>query len=151
MFGKGSAYSPLLYGFLIGALLPCVSWSLIRKYRKVKWLRRIHFPIMLSAATILPSGRPGDFPSWLLAGFFFNYILLKHARSWWKRYAYVFSAAMNCGVALSTLVIFFVFQNNQIEFRTWIGSGGSTGDGCPLSHANYSGMIPQYRTSFVDE
>ncbi|CAF4309024.1 unnamed protein product, partial [Rotaria magnacalcarata] len=30
MFGKGSIYSHLLYGFLIGAILPIITWSLTK-------------------------------------------------------------------------------------------------------------------------
>jgi hypothetical protein len=50
---------------------------------------------------------------------------------------------MDCGVAFGVLIIFFLLQNNGIEFPRWWGSGGVTGDGCPLSHANYAGIIPK--------
>lgn len=145
MFGINSTYAPLLLGFIIGALLPIPSWLLMKKYPHIKWLKHVHFPIMLSATAIMPPAPPGNYPSWLLAGFLFNYVLIRYARSWWKQYAYVLSAAMDCGVAFSVLIIFFLLQNNRIEFPTWWGSGGSTGDGCPLSHANYSGIIPRDR------
>ncbi|UJR10190.1 hypothetical protein I4U23_014405 [Adineta vaga] len=146
MFGPGSTYSSLLYGFLIGAILPVPVWLLMKKYPNIKWLKHIHFPIMLSATAIMPPAPPGNFPSWLLVGFIFNFILARYARAWWKRYAYVFSAAMDCGVAVGILIIFFVLQNNKIDFPTWWGTGGRTGDGCPLSHANYYGVIPTKRS-----
>ncbi len=146
IFGPGSIYSSLLYGFLIGALLPIPAWIIMKKFPHIKWLKHINFPIMLSAATMIPPAPPGNFPSWLLVGFIFNFILFRYARAWWQRYAYVFSAAMDCGVAISVIVIFFALQNNRIEFPTWWGTGGSTGDGCPLSHANFYGVIPTYRS-----
>src|ERR1700722_11446277 len=149
MFGKGSIYSPLLYAFLVGALLPVLAWLLMKKFPKAKWLEHVHFPIMLSATAIMPPAPPGNYPSWLLAGFFFNYILVRYAHSWWKRYAYVFSAAMDCGVAFGVIIIFFALQNNNINFPTWWGTGGRTGDGCPLSHANYSGLYPTSRPIFT--
>ncbi|CAF1578461.1 unnamed protein product [Adineta ricciae] len=145
ILGTRSLYSPLLLGFLAGALLPIPTWLLTKKYPKTKWLKYIHFPIMLSATAIIPPASPGNYPSWLMVGFLFNCILLRCARSWWKRYAYVFSAAMDCGVGFSVLAIFFVFQNNGIYFPRWWGSGGPTGDGCPLSYANFSGIIPTER------
>lgn len=146
MFGPGSTYSSLLYGFLIGALLPIPAWILLRKFPKQKWLKYVHFPIMLSATAVLPPAPPGNFPTWFLVGFIFNFVLARYARHWWKRYAYVFSAAMDCGVAVGVLIIFFALQNNKIEFPKWWGSGGPTGDGCPLSHANFYGVRPSYRT-----
>ncbi|CAF3444181.1 unnamed protein product [Rotaria socialis] len=145
MFGKGSIYSYLLYGFLIGAILPIITWSLTKKYPNIKWLKHIHFPIMLSATAIMPPAPPGNYPSWLLVGFIFNFILARYAHTWWKRYAYVFSAAMDSGVAVGVIIIFFILQNNRIEFPTWWGTGGYSGDGCPLSHANYYGIIPRER------
>lgn len=145
MFGPGSTYSSLLYGFLIGALLPIPSWILMKKFPHIQWLKYIHFPIMLSAAIMMPPAPPGNFPSWLLVGFIFNFILFRYARAWWKRYAYVFSAAMDCGVAVSVIVIFFTLQNNGIDFPTWWGTGGSAADNCPLSRANFYGIIPTYR------
>ncbi|CAM4839180.1 unnamed protein product [Rotaria magnacalcarata] len=145
MFGKGSTYSSLLYAFLIGALLPIPVWFLLRKFPNTTWLKHVHFPIMLSATAMMPPAPPGNYPSWLFIGFFFNFVLVRYAHSWWKRYAYVFSAAMDCGVAICGLVIFFALQNNDIEFPSWWGTGGDTGDGCPLSHANYSGILPSSR------
>ena len=145
MFGKGSTYSPLLYAFLIGAILPIPGWLLMKKFPNVKWLQFIHFPIMLSATGMMPPAPPGNYPSWLLVGFIFNFVLARYARIWWKRYAYVFSAAMDCGVAFGVIIIFFALQNNEIEFPQWWGLGGPTGDGCPLSHGNYYGVTPKHR------
>ncbi|CAF3264246.1 unnamed protein product [Rotaria socialis] len=150
MFGKGSTYSSLLYAFLIGAFLPIPVWFLLRKFPNAAWLKHVHFPIMLSATAMMPPAPPGNYPSWLFVGFFFNFVLVRYAHSWWKRYAYVFSAAMDCGVAICGLVIFFALQHNEIEFPTWWGTGGDTGDGCPLSHANYSGILPSSRSTVSD-
>lgn len=144
MFGKGSTYSSLLYGFLIGAVLPIPSWILMKKFPKITWLKYIHFPIMLSATSVMPPAPPGNYPSWFLVGFIFNFVLARFCTHWWKRYAYVFSAAMDCGVAIAVLVIFFALQNNGVEFPTWWGTGGPFGDGCPLSHANFYGVFPRH-------
>ncbi|CAF1664976.1 unnamed protein product, partial [Adineta ricciae] len=71
IFGTKSLYSPLLLGFLAGALLPIPTWLLTKKYPKTKWLKYIHFPIMLSATAIIPPASPGNYPSWLMVGFLF--------------------------------------------------------------------------------
>ncbi|CAF4507039.1 unnamed protein product, partial [Rotaria sp. Silwood2] len=76
-----------------------------------------------------------------LMGFIFNFILYRHAHEWWEKYAYVFSAAMSCGVAICGFVIFITLQGNGIEFPQWWGTGGPTRDGCPLEIANYSGFV----------
>ena len=79
----------------------------------------------------------------LLVGFIFNYIIYRYAHDWWEKYAYIFSAAMSCGIALGGFIVFFTLQNNGIYFPKWRGTGGPTGDGCPLSVANMSGIIPK--------
>ncbi|CAF0967771.1 unnamed protein product [Adineta steineri] len=78
--------------------------------------------------------------SWFLVGFIFNYVIYRHAHEWWKKYVYIFSAAMNCGVAVCGVLITFALQNNHISFPQWWG----TEDVCPLAGANYSGVIPTY-------
>jgi hypothetical protein len=52
---------------------------------------------------------------------------------------------MNCGIVVSALIIFFALTNNNVNFPTWWGTGGITGDGCPLASANFSGIIPDYK------
>ena len=145
MFGPGSIYSPLLYGFLIGALLPIPAWLLLKRYPNATWLKYVHFPVMLSSISYIPKGPAGEFPAWFVVGFLFNFVIFRYAHSWWKRYAFVFSAAMDCGVVICALFIYFVLTNNHMNFPKWWGSGGITGDGCPLANGNFSGILPQYK------
>jgi OPT family oligopeptide transporter len=146
MFGLSSMYSPLLFGFLLGAFLPIPAWLLLKKYPQQQWLEYVHFPLMLSGISLLPSAPAGEYPAWFIVGFLFNFVLFRYAHSWWRRYAFLFSAAMSCGVAISAVVIFFVFQNNGVYFPKWWGTGGPTGDGCPLASANFSGILPRYKS-----
>src|SRR5437660_1045499 len=55
MFGLSSIYSPVLFAFLIGAILPILSWFLMKKYPEYKWIGYIHFPALLSGLSLLPS------------------------------------------------------------------------------------------------
>jgi len=144
MFGSSSIYYPLLFAFLIGAILPIPGWLLMKGFPQYKWLEYIHFPVLFSGLNQLPAAPAGEFPSWFAVGFFFNFILYRYAHAWWLRYAYLFSAAMSCGVAIGAILIYFILENNNIYFPTWWGTGGITGDGCPLASANFSSDIPTY-------
>ena len=93
------------------------------------------------ATNNIPPAPAAEFVSWFLAGFFFNFILYRYAHGWWQKYAYIFSAAMSCGVAIAGIAIFFILQLNGINFPSWWGEGGVTADGCPLEYANYSGYV----------
>jgi hypothetical protein len=144
-FGPNAKYWSIPYGLLIGLFLPIISWCLWKKFPHIKWLGLINFPIILLATNPIPPAPAAEYPSWFLVGFIFNYILYRYAHTWWEKYAYIFSAAMSCGVAICGFIIFIIFQNNHIYFSHWWGTGGSTGDGCPLASSNYSGIIPTDR------
>ncbi|CAF0901657.1 unnamed protein product [Adineta ricciae] len=145
MFGPSSLYFPLLCGFPLGAILPIPAWLLIRKYPTHQWLKYIHFPVLLCGVGLIPTAPAGEYLTWFIVGAFFNFVLFRYAHAWWKQYAFLFSAAMSCGVAISGILIFFVFQNNDIHFPKWWGTGGITGDGCPLANGNFSGDLPSYK------
>ncbi|CAF3361188.1 unnamed protein product [Rotaria sp. Silwood1] len=140
-----SQYSSMLYGFLIGAILPILSWFLWKAFPRIKWLALINFPIFFMATIMLPPAPAAEYPSWFLVGFIFNFILYRYAHNWWEKYAYIFSIAMSCGVAICGFVIFFAFQLHSSSFPQWWGLGGINGDGCPLDGANFSGVIPTDR------
>ncbi|CAF0991174.1 unnamed protein product [Didymodactylos carnosus] len=93
---------------------------------------------MFLVADFVPDPVPaGNVLSWLLVGFIFHLIIHR----WWPdRYALLFSIAMDLGVAVSSVIIFFALTNRLIKLPNWWGSGGYYGDGCPLSHANYTGQ-----------
>ena len=45
--------------------------------------------------------------TWAIVGFIFQYVIRRRHFSWWTKYNYVLSAAMDSGVAVSIVVIFF--------------------------------------------
>ncbi len=129
----------------MGLILPVISWYLWKTFPNIRWLALVNFPIFLMATNNLPPAPAAEFPSWFLVGFIFSYVIYRYAHDWWEKYAYIFSAAMSCGVAICGFFIFFIFEINQIRFPDWWGKGGITGDGCPLARANISGIIPTMR------
>lgn len=141
-FTRDSRYSLMLYGFLIGAICPFITWSLWKRFPHITWLGLVNTPLILLATNNIPPAPAAAYPSWFVVGFIFNYVIYRYASHWWQKYAYIFSAAMSCGVALSGLLIFYLLQLNKISFPSWWGLGGITEDGCPLASANYSGRIP---------
>jgi hypothetical protein len=142
--GPDSPYTPLLYGFALGAICPILSWCLWKMFPNIKWLALINFPIIFIASNLIPPAPAAEYITWFLVGFIFNFILYRYAHEWWQKYAYIFSAGMSCGVVLAGFIIFFALQNNNILFPQWWGLGGPTGDGCPLDSANYSGILPTF-------
>lgn len=111
-------YPILKYSFLIGFLLafPCLAF----KYYGPKKLRRLFQP------TVFIGGMIGFAPynlSYSTTGMYFAwasmYYLKRRFASWWEKYNYVFSAAMNAGIAFSGIIIFFAVQYHDKNISWW--------------------------------
>ncbi|KAG2365998.1 OPT oligopeptide transporter [Suillus spraguei] len=69
-----------------------------------------------------------NYVPWAIVGFIFQYIIRRRYFSWWAKYNYVLSAAMDSGVAISSILIFFCLQypkNGTIGLNTiqkWWGN-----------------------------
>jgi len=118
MFGPGALYHSLLWWFLIGALIPIPTWLIARRYPNT-WIEYVHWPIILGATAIMPPAQPVMYPSWFILGFVFQFFLFRYRHEWWRKYNYVFSAAMDSGVAISGVVIFFAFQYSNRKLEWW--------------------------------
>ncbi|KDQ08895.1 hypothetical protein BOTBODRAFT_179527 [Botryobasidium botryosum FD-172 SS1] len=115
MFSPGQIYHGLTYSFLIGAFLPIVPWWLTKRYPK-SWYKYINTPLILSALAPLS---PGNHVSWLIVGFIFQFLIRRRYFSWWAKYNYVLSAALDIGTATTPI---FIFACLQYPLRGAIGA-----------------------------
>lgn len=120
-------------------MVTCIVYALYRRYPK-SWIRFVNVPIFFNAAGNIPPAvsplsvilesplipmKPQNttqYSLWFIVGFFFNYLIRKKAFAWWKRYNYLTQAALDTGVALATIIIFFALSYNGIKL-VW---GGNT-------------------------
>ncbi|KAF9906001.1 hypothetical protein BX616_000852 [Lobosporangium transversale] len=140
VFGNvdGAIYSPVQWGFLIGAILPIPFWLLARKFPNVTWLKYVHWPVLLAATSNMPPALPYFYTNGLFLGFIFAFLLRRYRYNWWARYNYLTSAAMDSGVAICGLVIFFSIQSWKVTMPHWWGNPEDGNfDHCPLGGANY--------------
>jgi len=118
MFGPGAHYFPLMWGFLIGALAPIPFWLLSRRYPNSFW-KYVHVPVIITATASLPPTKPFMYPAWFFVGFVFQFWIFRYYNGWWSKFNYVLSAALDSGVAISGLAIFFAFQYWGTEIKWW--------------------------------
>ncbi|EOY11966.1 hypothetical protein QUC31_001588 [Theobroma cacao] len=132
MFTSLGNYPQLNWFFVIGFLAPFPVWLLSLKFPEKKWIRFIHMPVILAGATGLPSAKPVHYICWGVVGIFFNWYIYKRYKGWWARHTYVLSAAMDAGVAIMGVLIFFILQSldNTIGPDWW---GLEASDHCPLA------------------
>ncbi|KAG0065229.1 hypothetical protein BGZ89_008511, partial [Linnemannia elongata] len=132
-------YSPVQWGFVAGALLPIPFWLLARKFPHVAWLKLVHWPVLLAATSNMPPALPYFYTNGLFIGFVFAFLLRRYRYNWWSRYNYLTSAALDTGVAIAGLVIFFALQAWEIEFPTWWGNpADGIIDHCPKGSYAYN-------------
>ncbi|KAF9103886.1 hypothetical protein BGX29_002779 [Mortierella sp. GBA35] len=144
VFGNvdGAIYSPVQWGFLVGAILPVPFWLLTKKFPNVAWLKYVHWPVLLAATSNMPPALPYFYTNGLFIGFVFAFLLRRYRYDWWARYNYLTSAALDTGVAICGLIIFFAIQSWEGEMPYWWGNPNPeemTIDHCPLGGANFYG------------
>ncbi|CAF1209377.1 unnamed protein product [Didymodactylos carnosus] len=146
------AHSVTPYFFLVGALCPIPAWLLHKRFPKVRWLKYVHFPVMLASLSQIPPIHTATYPTWIFIGFIFNYVIQKRAPDWWNKYAYIFSAAMSAGVGAALIFVAFL---PAFPVHWWGNAQNEVeGDGCKYSTANYYGVepsIPRPRMEILED
>ena len=70
---------------------------------------------------LYPSWANSSYATWSIVGFIFNFHIKRRYPAWWGKYNYVTSAALDCGLAVSLIVIFLVLSLPKagIKFEWW--------------------------------
>ncbi|KAG8846608.1 hypothetical protein FRB96_001952 [Tulasnella sp. 330] len=105
-FNHGSLYYPTLYFFIIGAILP-IPFYFLAKASPRSWYKFVNIPVAFTGIGNLPPSTGINYSSWALVGFVFQYWIRRRHFVWWSRYNYIFSAALDAGVAVGTILVFF--------------------------------------------
>lgn len=121
IFGPGQVYGVLQWYWLLGALLPVTSYLMARKWPK-SWLRYVHWPLMLGGTGWIPPATVYIYMCWGVVGIVFNYFVKRRWRGWWLQYNYITSAALDTGLFISTIVIFFTLYLTNTKPPQWWGN-----------------------------
>ncbi|KAI0479532.1 OPT family small oligopeptide transporter [Xylariaceae sp. FL0804] len=134
LYSVGKIYSGLLHFFWIGFLLPPVTWYIWWKTRS-DFVRKINWPLIFVGTYNVPPATGINYSSWYIVNLVFNKIIFNKFRAWWTKYNYVLAAALDTGLALSGIVIFFaVTYGPNVQFPDWWGNTvwADTADGLGL-------------------
>ncbi|CAG8926891.1 unnamed protein product [Penicillium salamii] len=63
-----------------------------------------------------------NYSSWALVNYIFNHFIKRHYFAWWTKYNYVLAAALDTGLALIGIVIFFCISYPGAHFPKWWGN-----------------------------
>ncbi|GLA35576.1 hypothetical protein AnigIFM63309_011421 [Aspergillus niger] len=134
LYNIGKIYSGLLHFFWIGALLPIITFALRKKFPKSRFLDAIHWPIFFAGTGNLPPATGINYSTAFVVSLIFNKIIKGRKPHWWAKYNYVLSAALDSGVAVGAIVIFFALTFPGITFNWWgntVNSGTVDSKGTP--------------------
>lgn len=103
-FSPGQIYGKLLWFFLAGPLVIVLTYLLGRRW---KVFNNISWPVAFGAMSLVPPATGVNFSSWWVVNVLFSGIIRRRRAAWWSKYNYVLSAALDSGVAVATVIIFF--------------------------------------------
>ncbi|CAM1505395.1 Fc.00g110320.m01.CDS01 [Cosmosporella sp. VM-42] len=121
IFSPGQVYSNLFFFFILGAIVPIAIYYSAKKWPKspVKYLMA---PLIFGGAGAIPPATPLNYLSWGIVGFVFQFWIKKRHFKWWTRLNFLTSSALDLGLALATLVIFFAFTLHDVDPPSWWGN-----------------------------
>ncbi|KAL4986597.1 OPT oligopeptide transporter protein-domain-containing protein [Aspergillus falconensis] len=115
-FSPGQIYGNLLWFFLAGPVVVIITYLLGRRWKAVNY---ISWPVAFGAMSMVPPATGINFSSWWVVNVVFNGLVKRKRPAWWSKYNYVLSAALDSGVAVSTVVIFFCIMLPAGPLRWW--------------------------------
>jgi hypothetical protein len=77
--------------------------------------------VALTAANDTPPINGINFSGWIIAGGVFQWFMRRYHFRWWMRYNYILATALDAGVIIGLIVIFFSLQwpHNGIYVNWW--------------------------------
>ncbi|KAJ3500601.1 hypothetical protein NLJ89_g9722 [Agrocybe chaxingu] len=99
----------LTFFFLIGAACPVILWLFTRRYPNTI-LNYLNFPLIFSGVGSIPPATAVNYVPWAIIGFIFQYVVRRKHFSYWAKYNYVLSAALDAGTGIGLIMVFFCLQ-----------------------------------------
>ncbi|KAL3455888.1 OPT oligopeptide transporter protein-domain-containing protein [Aspergillus heterothallicus] len=115
-FSPGQIYGNLLWFFLVGPAVVLITYLLGRRWHVVNY---ISWPVAFGAMGMVPPATGINFSSWWVVNVVFNGWIKRRRPAWWAKYNYVLSAALDSGVAVCTVFIFFCIMLPAGPLRWW--------------------------------
>ncbi|KAJ4887661.1 Oligopeptide transporter 4 [Raphanus sativus] len=129
IFGSQGNYAAMNWFFLGGAIGPVIVWLCHKAFPKHSWIPLVNLPVLLGATAMMPPATAVNYNSWILVGTIFNFFVFRYRKSWWQRYNYVLSAAMDAGVAFMAVLLYFSVGMEDKSLDWW----GTQGEHCDLA------------------
>jgi len=131
VFGPNSpVYNQTMWFFLLGALLPAAIYLVARFYPR-SGARYLVAPVIFGGTGLIPPATTLNYGAWAIVGYIFNKLIKDKYNGWWSRYNYILSAALDSGLFIALIIIFFALQVDNKVKPNWWGNNiiNTVGDG----------------------
>lgn len=134
-FAPGGRYKWILWFFLAGPLVAIAQFTLA-KLKPRSFVSKFDPVLFFAGAENIPSVTGYNYTTWFVVAFIFNFMIHKYFNPWWRKYNLVTSFALDCGVAVAAIVIYFavVYTGGSEHYKWWgteIHKKGCDAKGCP--------------------
>ncbi|KAF8828451.1 hypothetical protein HHX47_DHR3000276 [Lentinula edodes] len=123
-------YTPMLYGFLVGAVAPCILYLLHRKWPRARfdlW----SIPVFFDNFENYYGNISVYFFTLFMLGTLNHLWVKRYYYAFWKKYAYLCSAAADTGYNFNLLIIFVAFSAAKtIPMANWWGNNAQSVERC---------------------
>ncbi|KAH0152259.1 small oligopeptide transporter, partial [Aureobasidium melanogenum] len=121
MFSGDATYKNLQWFWLAGAAAPVVFFFAAKQWPKSP-IRFLSAPLIFGGTGQIPPATPLNYLSWGIVGFIFNKWIRNRYRGWWMRFNYITSAALDSGLAISTILIVLTISLTNTDAPNWWGN-----------------------------
>lgn len=128
-FSGDAIYTKLQYFWVVGAALPFLFWCIHKKWPH-SLVRYLNAPVIFAGSGQIPPATALNYLAWGIVGLVFNRYIRNKFRGWWMRFNYVTSAALDSGLAISTIIVVLTLSLTNTEPPKWWGNEviGKTSD-----------------------
>ncbi|ORY68575.1 OPT oligopeptide transporter protein-domain-containing protein [Pseudomassariella vexata] len=127
---QGHIYTPVPYGFLVGALAPLALWLLHKKFPKMSF-NLFNTTIFFSHLANFYGNISTGYVSSFLGGFFVMYWAYRKRYELWARWNYILAAAFDAGFNFNMLLIFLFFGSGKVTtMPNWWGNEVTSSERC---------------------
>ncbi|KAJ3757160.1 OPT oligopeptide transporter protein-domain-containing protein [Lentinula raphanica] len=134
-------YTPMLYGFLVGAIAPCILFILHRRWPRARfdlW----SIPIFCDTLELYYGNISVNFFTRFVLGSINHLWVKRYHLGFWKKYAYLCSAAADTGYNFNLLVIFIAFSAvKTIPMANWWGNNVQSVERCQSETSVIASLI----------
>ena len=135
LFVPGGRYGWVLYFFLVGGLVSLIQFCLMKWRGKKSIFAKFDPVLFFGGAENIPSVTGYNYSTWFLTAFVFNFLIHRRFTAWWRKYNLVSSIGMDCGVAITIIIVYFaiVYTGASKHFKWWgteVAKKGCDAKGC---------------------